>query len=243
MNKNYKVIAFDLDGTLAESKTKISWEMADSLDILMSKYKVAVISGGSWAQFELQLLPYLSMAPHCLPTCGTSYYRYSFDKGWKQMYEETLSLDERALIKKEFEEVLKESNLEFPQLFGEQIEDRGTQITFSALGQKAPVHLKRQWDPDKKKREILVAELKKRMPQFEIRYGGTTSIDVTRKGIDKAHGMQQLMDHLGLEKKDILFIGDALQPGGNDYAVKAMGIACIEVDGPEQTLKEIEKLL
>jgi hypothetical protein len=239
----YKVIVFDLDGTLAESKSKVPIEMANALDRLMCNHQVAVISGGKWEQFELQLLPYLTMAPHCLPTCGTTYYKYTYATGWKQMYNEVLSWDESAEIRKVLRDVVDESGLEFHQLFGQQIENRGTQVTFSALGQKAPTHLKKKWDPDKSKRKGLVEELRKRLPQFEVRYGGTTSIDVTRKGIDKAHGMQQLMDHLNLEKSDILFIGDALQPDGNDYAVKAMGIDCIEVGGPEDTLKEVEKLL
>lgn len=239
----YKAIVFDLDGTLAESKTKVPIEVANALDRLMCNYHVAVISGGRWEQFELQLLPYLTMAPHCLPTCGTTYYRYKYDTGWKQVYNLILPWEERANIRKTINEVVKESRLDLPQPFGQRIEDRQTQITFSALGQEAPVHLKKKWDPDKEKRKCLVAELKKRLPEYEVRYGGTTSIDVTRKGIDKSHGMRQLMDFLDLQTDDILFIGDALQPGGNDYAVKTMGIDCIEVDGPEQTLKEIEKIL
>jgi HAD superfamily hydrolase (TIGR01484 family) len=146
-------------------------------------------------------------------------------------------------IKRALHETLDDLNVEFPHRFGAQIEDRESQITFSALGQQAPIHLKKEWDPDQKKRKTIIAGLQAKIPQYEIRYGGTTSIDITRKGIDKSYGMKRLMEQLNLEKSDILFIGDALQPGGNDYAVKAMGIDCIEVDGPAQTLKEIEKIL
>jgi hydroxymethylpyrimidine pyrophosphatase-like HAD family hydrolase len=77
----YKVVAFDLDGTLAQSKSKVPLNVANALDRLMCNRQVAVISGGAWKQFEKQLLPYLTMAPHCLPTCGTTYYKYEYDKG------------------------------------------------------------------------------------------------------------------------------------------------------------------
>lgn len=241
--KNYKVIAFDLDGTLAESKSKISTSMSILLDMLMEKYIVAVISGGARPQFELQLLPYLTIAPHIMPTCGTSYYRHDAINGWQEVYKLDLHEDDKKKIFDAFQKALDETNFEYGEIFGEQIEDRGSQITFSALGQKAHTNLKNKWDPTKEKRLKIISELEKYIPEFEIRYGGSTSIDVTHKGIDKAFGMNKLMEHLFLNKEDILFIGDALGPEGNDYPVKEMGIDCIEVIDPKHTEQEIIKLL
>ena len=43
-----KLIVFDLDGTLAESKSSLDAEMAKLLNTLLSITKVAVISDGNW---------------------------------------------------------------------------------------------------------------------------------------------------------------------------------------------------
>ena len=71
-----KLIAFDLDGTLAESKAALDPEMAKLLTSLMDVAKVAIISGGDWPQFEKQVLSHLPKGQSLqslsiLPTCGT----------------------------------------------------------------------------------------------------------------------------------------------------------------------------
>ncbi len=76
-----------------------------------------------------------------------------------------------------------------------------------------------------------------------MRIGGTTSTDVTLPGIDKAFGMTKLIEAIEISKDEILFIGDKLEEGGNDYPVKAMGIDSIAVDGWEDTAYVIEGIL
>ena len=81
-----ELIVFDLDGTLAESKSSLDPEMATLLDALLRVVKVAVISGGDWPQFEAQLLANMPHDEHLknlslLPTCGTKFYSYV--SGWK----------------------------------------------------------------------------------------------------------------------------------------------------------------
>lgn len=92
----------------------------------------------------------------------------------------------------------------------EVIEDRGSHITFSALGQQAPPDRKHHWDPDGAKKEALRAAVARLVPDLDMRAGGTTSIDVTRHGIDKAYGMRKLMDVLHLTSGDIVYFGDQL---------------------------------
>jgi phosphomannomutase len=251
---NKKLIAFDLDGTLAESKSCMDKEMADLLQELIDSYKVAIISGGSWKQFENQLFPTLLCLSkpeqiYCLPTSGASLYEsyVHYDEReihseWTLLYQESLTPGETAKILNALYKTIPLSE-KYTEIYGQQIEHRVTQITFSALGQDAPFKLKKTWDPNHKKRKRIISMLKNDIPEFEVRYGGTTSIDVTRKGIDKAFGMRKLKEHLGIEYSDILFIGDALQPGGNDYVVKSLGIECQEVGGPEDTKHIIKGLI
>ena len=85
--------------------------------------------------------------------------------------------------------------------------------------------------------------LKRALPKFEVRAGGLTSIDVTRKGIDKGYGIRQIQRHLHVPIQDMLFIGDAIYPGGNDYAVTKTSIDYMKVCGPEETKRLIKKIL
>ncbi len=208
-----KLIVFDLDGTLAESKSPLDPEMAELLHDLLGVVKVAVISGGDWPQFEKQVV---SKLPHdqrlanlsLLPTCGTKFYQYSGD--WKKLYEEDFTADERAKIISSLKKALAVEGFKPEKLWGEQIEDRGSQITFSALGQQAPLEEKDKWDPDYTKRKRIKAILDAFIPEFSVRIGGSTSIDVTKPGIDKAYGIGKLRDLLHVSLKEMIYIGDAL---------------------------------
>ncbi len=245
-----KVLAFDLDDTLAITKSPISDEMVDVLSKILEKFDVCVISGGRFEQFQLQIIDRLHVNPHILnrlhlmPTCGTRYYRYDeLDKEWRLQYAEDLTDDQKKKIAEVLEASAKELGLWKEDPAGNIIEDRGSQITFSALGQQATPKDKYAWDPDGSKKLALRDLAAESLPGLEVRAGGTTSIDVTREGIDKAYGMQKLVEALDIDKEDILFFGDKLEEGGNDYPVKAMGIDCLDVGRWEDTVHRLETIL
>jgi phosphomannomutase len=129
------------------------------------------------------------------------------------------------------------------KVWGEVIEDRGSQITFSALGQQAPLEEKKEWDPDFTKRKKIKALLDKLIPEFCVRLGGTTSIDVTKPGIDKAYGIRKLRDTLGIAIREMIFVGDALFPGGNDYPAEEAGVVSIRVRDPNESKRVIEAIV
>lgn len=244
------LVAFDLDDTLAPSKTEAPDSIIELLLRLLQQTQVAVISGGNFAQFESQLLePLIRQANesalqnlHLLPTCGTRYYQRE-NGGWKARYEENLSFDERARAAQTLEQEARRLGLWEALTWGEIIEDRASQITFSALGQRAPVDAKAAWDPDGSKKNGLRDAVQARLPDLEVRSGGSTSVDITRKGIDKAYGMQKLEQQTGVALDDMLFVGDRLDPDGNDYPVKALGVRCHAVSGWQDTAAFIERLL
>lgn len=244
-----KCVVFDLDGTLVESKQALKPDMAERLRRLLRLYDVAVISGGAWPQFQSQLLAYLNLTKEeaarlfLFPTSATSFYLY-LDNAWQAMYAEVLPPDDRDRIFAAFKQALADTKFEQPKrTWGPQLEDRGTQVTFSALGQQAPVQAKKAWDPTFEKRLIVMERLVQLLPDFEVRTGGSTSIDVTKKGIDKKYGIEQIERHLGIPITEMVFVGDALFPGGNDHAVKATGVATVAVVGPAETLSFIDGLL
>jgi len=241
-----KLIVYDLDGTLAESKSSLDKEMSALLHNLLGIVKVAVISGGDWPQFEKQLLHDL---PHderlvnlsLLPTCGTKFFQYSGD--WKKIYSEDFTADEKEKIISSLKNALGEVGLKVEKVWGEVIEDRGSQITFSALGQHAPLEEKNKWDPDYIKRKKIKAILDTLIPGFSVRMGGATSIDVTKPGIDKAYGIRKLRDILGISLKEMIFIGDALFIGGNDYPAEEAGVVSIPVLSPNETKRVTEAII
>jgi phosphomannomutase len=241
-----KLIVFDLDGTLAESKSSLDAEMARLLHDLLGVVKVSIISGGDWPQFQQQVLSHL---PHdeslmnlsLLPTSGTKFFQYKSD--WNKLYSEDFTPDEKEKITSSLTKALSESGFEVAKTWGEPIEDRGTQITFSALGQQAPLEDKDKWDPDFAKRKKITALLNPLIPAFSVRMGGATSIDVTKPGIDKAYGIKKLRDILNISLKEMIYVGDALFPGGNDYPAEAAGVVSIPVKNPHETKRVIETII
>jgi len=238
-----KLFVFDLDGTLAESKAPVDSEMAGLLSKMLSIVEVAVISGGGWPQFEEQVLGRLPNDSHLenlslLPTCGTQFYRYSTD--WTRIYSEDFTAEEKAKITASLNTAVKESGVGADESWGETVEDRGSQITYSALGQQAPLDAKKLWDPDFTKRLKIKALADRLIPEFSVRMGGATSIDVTKPGIDKAYGIGKLRDVLNISLPEMMFIGDAIFPGGNDYPPEQAGVFTVCVRGPHETKRVIE---
>lgn len=239
-----KLIVFDLDGTLAESKAAIDAEMAKLFSALLDVAKVAIISGGDWPQFEKQVIAHLPKGTKLaklsiLPTCGTKFYQYK-PTGWKKIYSEDFTAAEKKKIISSLNEAVEKSGFKAEKIWGDQVEDRDSQITFSALGQKAPLEPKKAWDPDFKKRKKIKTILDKLIPDFAVNLGGATSIDVTKPGIDKAYGMHKLRDMLKIPISQMLFMGDALFDGGNDYPARTTSADCIQVRDPEETKRVIE---
>ena len=242
-----KLVVFDLDGTLAPSKSSLDAEMAALINKLLGIVKVAVISGGNWPQFQKQVLSHLASDERLknlslLPTCGTQFYKY--DKGWEKLYSEDFS----SRTEREDHQFAEEGHCAIgtegrDKVWGEVIEDRGSQITYSALGQQAPLEEKVKWDPDFAKRKKIKAILDTLIPEFSVRLGGSTSIDVTKPGIDKAYGIRKLRDILGIAIEEMIYIGDALFPGGNDYPAEQAGGVSIRVRDPDETKAVIETII
>ena len=241
-----KLIVFDLDGTLAASKSALDIEMASLLRDLLEVVQVSIISGGAWLQFQKQVLCHLPQDAQLarlsiLPTCGTQFFQYKGD--WKKLYAEDFTPDEKQMIVSSLTKAVVTAGFQVAKAWGETIEDRGSQITYSALGQQAPLDEKIKWDPDFAKRKKIKVVLDSLIPEFSVRIGGATSIDVTKHGIDKAYGIKKLRDILGVSLQEMIYIGDALFVGGNDYPAKQAGVISIPIRNPDETKRVIEAII
>jgi HAD superfamily hydrolase (TIGR01484 family) len=249
MTSTPRLVAFDLDDTLAPSKTAIDPRMAELLVRLLDRVEVCIISGGQYGQFTAQVIDKLTEASpealerlHLMPTCGTQYYRFE-GAAWKQVYAQNLTDDEKQRALAAVEQEAKRLGYWESETWGPILEDRGSQITFSALGQGAPVAVKTAWDADGVKKNTLREAAQALLPDLEVRSGGSTSVDITRQGIDKAYGMTRLAELTGIPLDDMLFVGDRLDENGNDYPVKVLGVECHAVEGWHDTADFLDGLI
>ncbi|MDO5048465.1 MAG: HAD-IIB family hydrolase [Actinomycetaceae bacterium] len=242
------LVAFDLDDTLAPSKSALPKQVNEALQRLLRRVDVLVISGGTIEQFHRQMLANLDVNEgelsrmHLMPTCGTRYYLHE-GGGWKAQYSHDLEDATKQRVMRVLEQASRDLGLWVEDPAGDIIEDRGSQITYSALGQQADLKAKRAWDPTGEKKGRLRDAVAPLLPDLEVRSGGSTSVDVTMKGVDKAYGMRKIMEQTGYTKDQIVFIGDRLDPEGNDYPVKAAGFETIAVTGWEDTVRVIDQLI
>ena len=247
-----KVLAFDIDQTLNIAKTPIDSEMANLLTKCLDYFKICPISGQKFDQFLIQIVNQLKNPTeaqlenlHLFVAQGTQYYRRENGE-WRQIYNYPLTDEQVAKIASALESSARELGFwEEDKLApgDEIIENRLSQVTFSALGQKAGTEAKYAWDPDCKKRAQIVTLAKQKAPEFDYEIGGTTSINAIIPGMNKEFGMTHLMEELGVTKDEILYFGDMTAPGGNDYPVVQMGIDTITVRNHEDTAYALRGIL
>ncbi|MFT8988459.1 MAG: HAD-IIB family hydrolase [Bifidobacterium psychraerophilum] len=245
-----RVVAFDLDSTLARSKMRMTEGMGRRLAALTHLTTVAIVSGGRFAQFKEQVLDVLDGLDiatdrsrlHLMPTSGTRYFRWGGDD-WDCVYAHDLSARDRAAAVASLERHAKELGIWEEHPWGHRVEDRGSQITFSALGQQAPVEQKEAWDPSNRKKNALAAAVAADLPHLQVRSGGSTSVDISERGIDKAYAVRELASILQVEVNEIIFIGDRMDPDGNDYPAALAGTMPIRVANPDDTIAVADRII
>ncbi len=266
--KQYILLSFDVDDTVAESKQKMPEKMVKLFAKLILKYKIHFISGGKYSLMVANTISPIikeflqdsnSLKPleniYFSPTVGAALYFIDtkfFAKNnytapecpcYIQVYAKKISLKEFKRIKEVFDKVLRQFDFIPKQTYGEQLEYRETTVAFSALGQEAPVEKKKPFDPDKTKRKLIVEALKPLLPEYHIQIGGSTTIDIMQKGISKGMGVGRLVEFLGIPKDSVLFFGDSIFEGGNDYSVYEAGFDVVKVKNWQDTYKYLQQLI
>lgn len=236
-----------MDGTLSQSKSPMTPEMGELFNKLSEITKIAVISGASFAQFEKELLPVIKPSPNIvlLTTDGNQHLEFDDSlKKWKVIDKQEFPPALKSKVLQALTTIIASKDFGIPQNpVGKYVEDRDTEVNFSALGQNAPIEAKKVWDPDQKKRKKIKEKLESMVDGLTVSIAGTTSIDIFPKGRDKAFGLDLFMKRMNLSKKEVIFVGDAIFPGGNDYPALEMGLETIKVGGPADTAEIIQRWL
>lgn len=240
---------FEQDGTIAPSKQQTTRHIAELLAKLQHKVRVGIISGESIRLMEecvIELMPpeALSDRLFMLPVSGSALYTYA-DGERRELYCYPIAqADVRRIETAMLEAALETGVIDFTHLsHGDRIENRGSQITLSAFGQKAPLALKQRWDPDYAKRTLLRDAIAAKLPEFQVKWGGLTSVDVTLPGENKATGIRRLAEFLHLPVSEITYIGNSLFPGGHNEIVKETGVRVVEVDNQDDLVHLLDAVL
>ena len=239
-----KVIIADVDETICEPAQEISLKLAEKINLLVGKgMTIAFISGTPTAELQRMISAHLVQEHHLLANTGAS-YSIQHNGFSKEVHSYLLTAAEKNEIMKSFKKLIIEFQIQSMTSIEDQLQDRDSQITLSALGRHAPLELKRQFDPTGEKRMGWVEFLKKHLDhtKYEMTIGGTTSIDITRKGLDKEWAIREFMKINNFAPEEVLFIGDKLYPGGNDYPASKV-VDCIAVKNPEETLQKLKLFL
>jgi hypothetical protein len=234
-------IITDVDDTVCPSTQPIAPALAREITrLIKGGCTFAFISGSNLQQISDQLTPYLGVPHHLLPASGTQYVRVDYEGGqpvFKEQYHMKFSPEERQEILSSLEALIAKFDIRPMTSKEDQLQDRGSQITLSILGRHAPDDKKRAADPDGALRHKWLGFLRERLgDKYSMRIGGTTSIDITPKGIDKAYGIRRFLEANGLKPSQVLFFGDKLGPEGNDFPATQV-VDCIEVKNPDHTLE------
>ncbi len=242
-----KAVMFDLDETLAPSFQSPARSMVDRLMQLLEAVPVAIISGAGFDRIDRDFLSTLDHSPHVSRLyifANSGSQAFSWQDSWNEEYNFSLTEEERSRIKA----VISAAAIELPEIrearvYGDQIADREAQIAFTVVGLDAPAEYKASWDPQASKRRVIREYLLKELPEYDIRTGGASTIDITRRGVNKAYGVGWLAQRLHCNPSDMLYVGDALYEGGNDSVVIPTGIQTHSVAGPSETEHVIDDVL
>ena len=241
--KEKNIIIADVDDTICDTCQQISPEMTEHISKMIKRgYEFAFISGTKKEDLHKMISSRLKEKHHLLATTGTNYGLVEKDKV-ELKYNYSFSPTEKEEILAALDKVVTHFEIKSMTSTEDQIQDRESQITLSAIGRHAPIDIKKRHDPTGEKRKVWVEYLKQHLDEtkYDIKIGGTTSIDITRKGLNKEWGIRTFLQHNNFHPNQVLFFGDKLHPGGNDYPATRI-VDCIAVKNPKDTLERLKQL-
>ncbi len=220
----YKLIAFDLDGTLTQHRSKLGETNRKVLEALDKKYKLLMVGAGGCERIFMQM--------NCFPIDIIGYYG---------MQESVIENGVPKIIKSEFYSVDKEYFINavnsvrekygYTDYKGENVEFHDTgAVTFPLLGKDADIADKVAFDPDRKKRAVMYPFVKDLFADYNVFIGGSSSFDIVKKQFNKYNALTRYMTEHNIDKSEVMYVGDDFGEGGNDEHVKLGGLNYTVID-------------
>lgn len=226
MYENIKLVAFDLDGTLTQHKSKLSAEARATLEALNKKYKLLMVGAGMC----MRIFNQMDQFPiDVLGNYGLQYAEYNPETKELEIKENNVlpcdreSVDQRVTMLRE--------KYGFTEYVGENVEYHASGcITFPILGTKADLADKLAFDPDRSKRRAIYEDVKATFPEYTVFVGGSSSFDMAPAPFNKYYALAKYCDARGIKHEEVVFVGDDYGPGGNDESVYLSDMNFITVD-------------
>ncbi len=226
-----------MDGTLARSRMPLEPRIVGLLRGLAKKHDVIVVSGSDAHLLTQRMSTALAGRFYVLGQNGN----LALNKKSQILWENKLNWIEKHQIFSYAERIAREKLHDFSDLH-DLVEDRVSQVGFSLIGHREEIVKKEAFDPSHEKRRTLLEKHPFRSDTVEVKIAGTTSLDFFIKGSHKGTNVARLIEHEGWKKKDAVYVGDCLFPGGNDEAVIGV-IRTKKVESIADTERFIEKIL
>lgn len=223
---NIKLIAFDLDGTVTQHKSKLCDDNRKVLEELASKYKVIFVGAGSCERINTQLNGFHTEIIGC----------YGMETGKYNSEKDTFEVVERLKVSVDKVDISEKVNklrekFGFIDFAGEGVEfHESGMITFPILGTKAELKDKLEYDPDRSKRRKIYNQVVETFSDYNVVIGGTSSFDIIPKPYTKLNALEKFVDNNNIDRNEVVYIGDDYGVGGNDEPIYKSDIKFICID-------------
>lgn len=229
-----KLVAFDLDGTLSQHKTKLGAENRAVLDALRKKYKLLMAGAGMCRRIFEQMEHY---PIDIIGNYGMQYAEYDAEtKDLRLVKDFKLPCDRESV---EARVTALREKYGFTEFTGDSVEYHSSGcVTFPILGTKANIEDKLAFDPDRSRRRAIYDEVKQVFSDYTVFVGGSSSFDMAPFPYHKAYALSQYCAEHHLAHDEIVYVGDDYGPGGNDESVYRSDFPFLCIDD-YRTLPEI----
>lgn len=221
-----KLIAFDLDGTLTQHKTKLDEKNRSVLDRLAKKYSLVMVGAGQCMRIFNQMEQY---PLDIIGNYGLQYAAYNPEtKTLDIRRDEALPCDRESVEKRV---TMLREKYGFTDFSGENVEFHPSGcVTFPILGTKARQEDKLAFDPDRSKRRKIYSEVCEVFSEYIVFVGGSSSFDMAPRPYNKYYALDLYCAEKGIRHDEVVFVGDDYGLGGNDESVyrSDFGFICVD---------------
>ena len=132
----------------------------------------------------------------------------------------------------------------FTEFAGDNVEYHSSGcVTFPVLGTKAKQEDKLAFDPDRKKRRAIYADICEVFSDYTVFVGGSSSFDMAPFPFDKAYALSKYCADHGIAHDEVVYIGDDYGEGGNDESVYKSDFNYLTIDDYRDFPEVVKELL
>lgn len=234
-----KLVAFDLDGTLTQHKTKLDEKNKSVLDRLGEKYHLVMAGAG----LCMRIFNQMDQFPiDIIGSYGMQVGRYNNDtKNLDIVKDVTMPVNKDEIERKV---TFVREKYGYTDYAGDNVQYHSSGvITFPILGTDAKQEDKLSFDPDRTKRRKIYNEVCELFSDYNVFVGGSSSFDMAPKPYNKYYALSKYCIELGIKHNEVVFVGDDYGLGGNDESVYKSDFGFICVDDYRDFEKCVKELL